>query len=58
MKLLIRKKYQSELEEANEMINDSDPELSEMGKEESKRLVKELENLEEELRQLLDKYAI
>ncbi len=46
-------KYQSELEEANEMINDSDPELSEMGKEESKRLVKELENLEEELRELL-----
>ena len=46
-------KYQSELEEANEMINDSDPELSEMGKEESKRLTKELEKLEEELRTLL-----
>ena len=46
-------KYQSELEEANEMVNDSDPELSEMGKEESKRLTKELEKLEEELRTLL-----
>ena len=47
------KKKSSELTEAMEMSNDSDPELSEMGKEEAKRLTKELENLEEELRQLL-----
>ena len=46
-------KYQAELEEAIEMENDSDPELSEMGKEEAKRLTKELENLEAELRELL-----
>ena len=46
-------KYSSELSEAIEMSNDSDPDLSEMGKEEAKRLTKELENLEEELRQLL-----
>jgi len=46
-------KYQAELEEAIEMGNDSDPELSEMGKEEAKRLTKELENLEAELRELL-----
>ena len=47
------KKYSSELDEAMEMSNDSDPELSEMGKEEVKRLTKELENLEENLRELL-----
>ena len=46
-------KHESDLKEAMEMSNDSDPELSEMGKEEVKRLNKELERLEEELRQLL-----
>ena len=46
-------KYESELSEAVEMSNDSDPDLSEMGKEEAKRLTKELENLEQELRELL-----
>ena len=46
-------KYSSELDEAMEMSNDNDPELSEMGKEEVKRLTKELESLEEELRELL-----
>ena len=46
-------KYSSELEEAMEMSNDADPELSEMGKEEVKRLTVELENLENELRELL-----
>ena len=47
------KKNESDLKEALEMSNDSDPELSEMGKEEVKRLTKENEALEEELRQLL-----
>ncbi|MBO6280136.1 MAG: peptide chain release factor 1 [Bacilli bacterium] len=46
-------KMTEELNDAIEMGNDSDPELSEMGKEEAKRLTKELEDLEEELRQLL-----
>ena len=46
-------KYESELAEAMEMSNDADPELSEMGKEEVKRLTVELENLENELRELL-----
>ena len=47
------KKNESDLQDALEMSNDSDPELSEMGKEEVKRLTKENERLEEELRQLL-----
>ena len=46
-------KMTEELNDAIEMGNDSDPELSEMGKEEAKRLTKELEDLEEELKQLL-----
>ena len=46
-------KNESDLKDAMEMSNDSDPELSEMGKEEIKRLTKENEQLEEELRQLL-----
>ena len=46
-------KNESDLKDALEMSNDSDPELSEMGKEEVKRLTKENEQLEEELRQLL-----
>ena len=46
-------KNESDLKDAMEMANDSDPELSEMGKEEIKRLTKENEQLEEELRQLL-----
>ena len=46
-------KNESDLKDAMEMSNDPDPELSEMGKEEVKRLTKENEQLEEELRQLL-----
>ena len=46
-------KAESDLKDALEMSTDSDPEISEMGKEEAKRLTKELETLEEELRQLL-----
>ena len=46
-------KNESDLKDALEMSNDSDPELSEMGKEEVKRLTKENEQLEEKLRQLL-----
>ena len=47
------KKLESDYQDALEMGNDSDPEISEMGKEEAKRLVVEMENLEEELRMLL-----
>ena len=47
------KRSESDYNDALEMCNDSDPEISEMGKEEAKRLAKELEVLEEELRQLL-----
>ena len=47
------KKNEEDLQGALEMSNDPDPELSEMGKEEVKRLTKENERLEEELRQLL-----
>ena len=47
------KKNDEDLIGALEMSNDSDPELSEMGKEEVKRLTKEQETLEEELKQLL-----
>ena len=46
-------KYSSELVEAQEMANESDPELSEMGKEEAKRLAKEMESLEAELKEML-----
>ena len=46
-------KAESDLKDATEMSNDADPELSEMGKEEVKRLTKELEDLEIELRELL-----
>ena len=47
------KKNEEELAGAYEMANDSDPELAEMGKEEVKRLIKENEELEEQLRMLL-----
>ena len=47
------KKNEEEIIGAREMANDSDPELSEMGKEEVKRLSAEQENLEELLKQLL-----
>ena len=46
-------KLSSDYNDALEMSSDSDPEISEMGKEESKRLFKEMETLEEELRVLL-----
>ena len=46
-------KLSSDYNDALEMSNDSDPEISEMGKEESKRLLKEMETLEEELKVLL-----
>ena len=46
-------KLSSDYNDALEMSNDSDPEISEMGKEESKRLLKDMETLEEELRVLL-----
>ena len=46
-------KNQADLEGAFEMSNDSDPELSEMGKEEVKRLQAENEKLIEELKELL-----
>ncbi len=47
------KKATDELVEAKELAKDSDPELSEMGKEEVKSLENELEKLEEELKELL-----
>ena len=47
------KKNESDLKDALEMSNDSDPELSMMGKEEVKRLTEENEKLEQELRELL-----
>ena len=46
-------KMQSDYNDALEMGNDSDPEIAEMGKEEAKNLLKEMELLEEELRLLL-----
>ena len=46
-------KMQSDYNDALEMGNDSDPEIAEMGKEEAKTLLKEMESLEEELRLLL-----
>ena len=47
------KKNESEIEGAREMANDSDPEISEMGKEEVKRLEAEQEELEVKLKELL-----
>ena len=47
------KKNESEIIEAREMSEDSDPDISEMGKEEYKRLVAEQEQLEDKLRELL-----
>ena len=47
------KKNLEELEGAYEMANDADPELAEMGKEEVKRLTKENEDIEEQLKLLL-----
>ena len=47
------KKNESEIEGAREMANDSDPEISEMGKEEIKRLELEQEQLENKLKELL-----
>ena len=47
------KKNEEEILGAKEMANDSDPEISEMGKEEVKRLNAEQAELEEKLKQLL-----
>ena len=47
------KKNEEEIEGAREMANDSDAEISEMGKEEIKRLEAEQEKLETELKELL-----
>ena len=47
------KKNEEEILGAKEMAEDSDPEISEMGKEEVKRLAQEQERLEEELKELL-----
>ena len=47
------KKNEEEIIGAKEMANDSDPEISEMGKEEVKRLAAEQEKLEELLKELL-----
>ena len=47
------KKNNEELTEAKEMANDSDPEISELGKEEIKRLESEQEKLELEIKELL-----
>ena len=47
------KKNEEEILGAKEMMNDSDSEISEMGKEEVKRLTQEQEILEEKLRELL-----
>ena len=46
-------KNESEIEGAREMANDSDPDISEMGKEEIKRLEAEQLKLEDELREML-----
>ena len=46
-------KNEEEIEGAREMANDSDPEISEMGKEEVKRLTAEQEELEIKLKELL-----
>ena len=46
-------KNESDLNEALEMTNESDPELAEMGKEEVKRITAEQEELENKLRELL-----
>ena len=46
-------KNEEEIAGAKEMANDSDPDISEMGKEEIKRLEAEQIRLEEELRQML-----
>ena len=48
------KKNEEEIVGAREMANDPDPELSEMGKEEIKRLGAEQEVLEEKLKELLE----
>ena len=50
---LLYKKNEEEIAGAREMSEDSDPEISEMGKEEVKRLLAEQENLEAELKELL-----
>lgn len=47
------KKNEAAISEAKELIRNPDPELVEMGKEELKRLDREQEKLEEELRELL-----
>ncbi len=47
------KKNESDLKEALEMSHDSDPEISEMGKEEVKRIEEEQLKLEEQLKELL-----
>ena len=47
------KKNEEEIFGAREMANDSDPEISEMGKEEVKRLLAEQVVLEEKLKELL-----
>ena len=46
-------KNESDLKDALEMTNESDPELAEMGKEEVKRITLEQEELENKLRELL-----
>ena len=46
------KKNEEEILGAKEMANDSDPEISEMGKEEVKRLNAEQAELEEEIEQI------
>ena len=50
---LLYKKNEEEIAGAKEMSEDSDPEISEMGKEEVKRLLAEQENLEAKLKELL-----
>ena len=47
------KKNEEEILGAREMANDSDPDISEMGKEEIKRLDEEQSKLEDELREML-----
>ena len=47
------RKNEEDIEAAKEMAHDSDPELSEMGKEELKRLEAEQEDLIEKLREML-----